>query len=181
MPVNQKPVMLQHNKVYTSTEGVILPSIPEQRSSEVIQNMRPLEVVDRHWYMDSFPDLPMALLHPQFTGIFVQRLIIDSANLPIIQHGGYWQLHPALIEAWARLENALYFVFKKLIAKTEVNLPLDMYLTKMPHTYRYRGKFISPKQARNCILRSHEAFLPLMTMVSFAIAVYPDHCPDPYS
>ncbi|KIJ38000.1 hypothetical protein M422DRAFT_259386 [Sphaerobolus stellatus SS14] len=173
-PTTDTSIMLQHGLVFTSIQGAVLPPMPSEQPDTIIHTLLPLELVDRHWLSEAHPYLAPALLQPTFTGVCFNGWRSALGRYPLDSNGSVWGLHPGVIETWAHLENALYFISKRLLSKTNVNLPVDFAFTRLPHTYGYCKKFLSSKRAKSAVLRSQQAFMPLMAMVSFAIAIYPD-------
>ncbi|KIJ24990.1 hypothetical protein M422DRAFT_274128 [Sphaerobolus stellatus SS14] len=137
--------------------------MPSEQPDTVLQTLLPLELVDRHWLSEAYPHLALALLQPTFTG-----------DVTLGQQWFRVGSTPRRHRSMGPSRNALYFISKKLLSKTNVNLPVDFAFTRLPHTCGYRKKFLSSKRAKSAVLRSQQAFMPLMAMVSFAIAIYPD-------
>ncbi|KAF7971128.1 hypothetical protein HWV62_22004 [Athelia sp. TMB] len=76
-----------------------------------------------------------------------------------------------IYEEWYQLEIALVHVANELIAFSGVALPLEWALFPLPSHYSYREGHLGLEKFVKSIMLARDAFVPLMSLCSFAIAM----------
>jgi len=132
------------------------------------------------WSSNRYPFLGFVPVTPEFSGPLLGRLAYDFRTLPIAQADGLFFLDPVLRERWLRLEVGLYSTAWRLYDLIPGRGPFTSYFAfyPRPSEFGFTRMHKSERIARKCTMISRDAFVPLMAMVSHAIAKQYDREPD---
>lgn len=98
-------------------------------------------------------------------------MITTYRNVPIVREGAFFILEEKVRHSWQRLENALRWVANALLSSNNVLLPLGFNAGPFPSSYGYISRHMEERFARQCAMKSRDAFVPLMALCTFAISI----------
>jgi hypothetical protein len=132
----------------------------------------PSEATTLRWSMNPYPQLAYCLTSPRFQGPLLQRLAYTRRTLPVIWDGRihFWGLSPDVLYLWWSLEMCLICVARELFSSTTA---LHSQTFQVPSDYGYCRPHGKRDRAVRCSMRAHDAFVPLMALVSYAISLTP--------
>ena len=93
-------------------------------------------------------------------------------NVPLEQVGTLWHLSGTIRNQWQRLEVALRLISDFLIEESGVYLPVDFDVFRLPSRYGCDRAVHDPRYARKLAMRCRDAFMPLVSLCSFAISLH---------
>ncbi|KAK7433537.1 hypothetical protein VKT23_019846 [Stygiomarasmius scandens] len=132
------------------------------------------------WGNNLYPFLALVPVRNGFDGNLFSRLI--EARDPV-RIGIRYRMHPIDVGRWRRLENNLLDISSFLMQRA--GLPNTYQYLWLPQSLGYDGSFREPEHVRSCTDRTRSAFIFLMALCSFAVAMnlqesdvrYPDEEP----
>ena len=116
--------------------------------------------------------MAFALTRPSWKGSTFGRLKGDRHNFPVARGRDGWSLDSILQQDWWRLENVLKLVYESTFRLVPTAMhPLDFQVYRAPATWRYMQTHQSENLARIHVYNSRNAFVLLMALCSYAIAI----------
>ncbi|TCD62108.1 hypothetical protein EIP91_007462 [Steccherinum ochraceum] len=123
-----------------------------------------------------YPQLAYCLYSPSWSGPLLDRMDVTERSVEVERKHGRWLMEVTLQQSWVSLELALIWMARTLLSKakgghhTMQNVEFSEF--RLPSSYGYGGTHETERGCRRAIMRSRNAFVPLMGLCSFAIAVY---------
>ncbi|KAF7978401.1 hypothetical protein HWV62_803 [Athelia sp. TMB] len=122
---------------------------------------------------NTYPWLGFVPKYPQWQGNLFGKLACNKHTVRSLvewrKHTFY--LNDEVYQYWRQLEGSLVHVVNELIAYSGVALPLDFSKFPLPSEYNYREGHAGLDKFIKSIMLARDAFLPLMALCSFAIAM----------
>lgn len=123
------------------------------------------------WHANMSQHLPYIACHPNFDNPILQCLICTYRTVSIKQNGGWHFLDPEIQDKWLRLEKSLLWMANTLLSGSRANLPLGFDPGPLPTSCGYLNNHAEERFARHCAIKSRDAFVPLMALCSWSIAL----------
>lgn len=163
--------------VIISSPNADLPHIVDEKAMRQIFSDPPFprECREIRFSSNTYPWLVFAPKKPKFKGRLFGVLLCNKHTIEA-DKWIEWRHHACFLkqeiyDEWLSLEVSLGNIAQDLLAYSGVALPLDCAWFPMPSRYNYHhGDYGREKFARS-ILLARDAFVPLMTICSFAIAM----------
>ena len=169
-------VIVHNNIVYASPNSThfpyddvpVGPSDPHSLPPHLTQSMQ--------FALSSHPQLAYTPAKLRYEGLF-ERLNVKYSNLKLQGTPSRCAMETDLMQEWSNLEVLLYETFKTLLGAVRTGqswgwFPLDMEAYPPPSRFGYMTWHNDPHTARRKIIRSRNAFLPLIGICSMGIAIH---------
>lgn len=151
--------------IFTSPNTSYLPtSIPEY-SETTVANDEALK--SSQWASSVHPWLGFVSRRLELTDPICSRLNYEYSFLPVAKDQNKWILNRELMRSWNVLENSLRDLIQKM--HPTHNYP-DYRFPEFPTTFGYTQHHVTADGARESVMRSKKAFIPLMACTSWVIA-----------
>ncbi|KZP13410.1 hypothetical protein FIBSPDRAFT_692578, partial [Athelia psychrophila] len=82
-----------------------------------------------------------------------------------------WFMKDEIYEGWQDLEVALATITQEILQFSKVTLPLEWEWFPLPSKYNYQCGHLGVEKFKKSIMLARDAFMPLMAICSFAIAM----------
>lgn len=188
MATNATPTSVQTSTLKTFFLGGVIITSPNAPLPQVVDEKAmgqifsdppfPRECREVRFSSNAYPWLAFAPKKPQWRGKLFGALACNKhtieANNWIVRKRHRWCLKDGIYEDWVALEVALGNVAQDLLSFSGVALPLDFAWFPMPSRYNYHHGDHGKEKFIKSILLARDAFLPLMAVCSFAIAMTSD-------
>jgi hypothetical protein len=92
-------------------------------------------------------------------------------GLPIMRDGGWYFLKQEIQDRWYQIERALLWATNVLLTAGRANLKLGWEPGTVPSTCGYCNRHTEVVFARCCVMKSQDAFVPLMALCSWSISL----------
>lgn len=159
-----------NDEVFSSPNSSTLPCIPHFHDSLPEYTM-PRDTQQLSWSYNAYPQLAFVPRENRFEGPIFQRLAYTFYNIPMERDGHLWRLSRSVQTQWERLETALIVIASFLIEYSYAFMPLDFSTFRLPSQYGCRAVG-EERYARKIAMRCRDAFIPLMSLCSFAISLH---------
>lgn len=158
--------------VYISFNTLAAPKPRRHKSS--LDTFYPEDCYTRAaWFSSRYPFLGFSCVTQFWEGPIFGRLAGSLSTLPVknIQES-QWHLDPDLQRRWIRLETALILVYETTLSqRPDLPHPLEMEKFRLPSQWGYMRFHESERAARIRILNSRNAFVPLLALCMYAVAL----------
>jgi hypothetical protein len=172
-------VFFVNNHIFSSPNTGTIPPIPSIFSIDK-NNPHPRDTMTIRWADPCYPGLPFIPLSPRFDSEPFRCLSPPRGVFPIEGSGFSWRLKPATVKSFQALENDLLLVEKALRTwDATLKLPSWWSLFRLPHKYGYNLTHTTYEGAQTSVVKSRDAFLPLMGWCSFLISHFHERLPPP--
>ena len=159
-------------EVYSSPNASTLPPIPRY-SDSFAEYTTPRDTQQLEWSFNGHPQLAFVPLRDRFEGPIFQRLAYTFQSLPIEQDRcTLWCLSPTVKNQWEDLEEKLLSIATFLIRRSFATLPVDFIVFRLPSQYGWHRSVREEQYARKIAMRCRDAFIPLISLCSFAISLH---------
>lgn len=136
------------------------------------------------WFDDLYPFMAFTLKDQFWFGKIFGRLQGSFYTFRIVQRGTRWLLHEETQQSWLLLENTLNAIVEYFLTRTGGALgdhaflhTIEIAAFRRPVKWGYMREHESEKAARIRVLNSRNAFVPLMSLCTYAIATNMDLFP----
>jgi hypothetical protein len=122
-----------------------------------------------NWIRNEFPYMMLVPIHTPFTGSLFRRLNY-TRDFPLEkQSSGGWALASSVICEWTSLERNLRALLAAmhLLCLYQPFIPPLFQYWPAPYRYGYEGTYRTRKQAQIVATNSRNAFIPLMTAITY--------------
>jgi hypothetical protein len=165
-------VFIRHGDLYSSVNASPLPPLESIQSADNLsEDSFPNQTFKLTWSSNTFLWLPFIPTTMRLNNPLFQRLAFSIQSLPLECTYSRYHLARELQHRWYRLEANLYDVIRKLLKAGNALFPLDFAEFPLPNTFGYLRDHKEKRHAINCAKNSRAAFMPLIAMVSFAMAL----------
>ncbi|TCD65770.1 hypothetical protein EIP91_002209 [Steccherinum ochraceum] len=169
-------IIVHNERVFTSPNVTYPPTNFEDGSKLMPAR---LSLPELRWPRSAYPEYPQlafCLARPDWSGPLLDRLDLTYGTAPVEKINGSYHMKVSLQQSWISLESALLWMGRTLLldarAQNRALLGLDFVEFRLPSTYGYGSAYDNDHDCRRSIVRSRNAFIPLMALCSYAIAVY---------
>lgn len=157
-----------------------LPSTPlDQIPYEFSEFPFPSETKTIRLSHNQYPFLGFVVANVRWEGTLLERLHLPP-RIPLEQDNGQWRFNKDLARRWNRLEMGLKGIPQALGDHFELLFPSEIGAFRGPESHGYMKSRSTAKAMVTAILRSRDAFLPLMAYCSYVIALSPKVHATPY-
>lgn len=134
------------------------------------------------WFDERYPFLPFCILRPDWTGRLFEPLEGTKNSFPISTvFGMRFELDKELQQHWWDLERALVYAYEEFLGLRPTFLhPLDIQTFRLPSSWGFTVSHESLEAARIRALNSRNAFVPLMALLIYFIALTSKPSTNPY-
>lgn len=172
LALDDEPVV---NRVLVSSpDAEPLTTLPDAR--DMHPNPDPVEVLRLRRYVSAHPFLAFIPSPPRWDSPILKRFQFLDGAFPILPvDNNRFALNSVVQRTWSRMEGALTFMIHLLLAHLppgESTFPLDLKFFPLPSTYGYMRSHRLSHVAQKCAQNSRDAFLPLIGMCSWVIAIH---------
>ncbi|KAK7458687.1 hypothetical protein VKT23_009686 [Stygiomarasmius scandens] len=119
------------------------------------------------WSNNLYPFIAFVPAHLGFEGNLFSRLVQTLDPVPI---GIRYKMHSRDLGRWQRLESNLIDISSFLMQRAGIPGKMYQYLW-LPESLGYDRTFREPEHVRSCMARTRSAFIFLMAVCSFAVAM----------
>lgn len=125
------------------------------------------------WFDKRYPFLPFCILRPDWSGHIFGSLKGTLRTFPTSNpFDNHCELHPGLQLQWWRLERALVLAYEELLRLRPTFLhPLEIQEFRKPSSWGFTILHESEEAARIRAMNSRNAFVPLMALLAYTIAL----------
>ncbi|KAF8881263.1 hypothetical protein BD779DRAFT_1445663, partial [Infundibulicybe gibba] len=159
-------------RIFTSLNSTILPPVPREGMKRSHQ-IHPSRLFAPRWLEDMAPQGALIPKYPHFDGPLFGRLDVSGESLPIVYQSQTrtYHLDTEVQESWGRLEFALYDLSTILHKALQLSIPYCRRLA-FPSHYGYTHNHTSAEIAKQCVMNSRDAFVPLMAACSMVMVLF---------
>lgn len=133
----------------------------------------PTDALHLRYATNRFPYLAFTMPHTGFRSTILRPLNYTKDAMPVIMLGGRYCLPQPVAASWLELELNLRTMAAKLFARYCPLMPAYWEMFPFPSDYRYDQGRHTEDSMRRAAIRARKAFVPLMAMCSYAIAMSP--------
>ncbi|TCD67304.1 hypothetical protein EIP91_000274 [Steccherinum ochraceum] len=173
-PSSPPQVLVLDDMVFTSPNMNCPPTRAPFAKETPADTLLPRDVKLPIYAMPGHPQLGYCAWNTRMEGPILERLQVSYHTVQIQQVHGQCTLAPHIMQSWLSLESALLWVASFLINSSPVAnqlFPLDLSTFTTPSKCGYTRLFYDEEKCRRCVMRSRDAFVPLMAVCTMAIAI----------
>ncbi|KAJ3886305.1 hypothetical protein GG344DRAFT_69781 [Lentinula edodes] len=163
------------NDVYTclSRRPHDFPNVPSRTQS---LNLKPHVTVlpnfhEKHWTTSQIPFLGFAPSSNPFKFHFLKCLDYHFGSIPIQKNLDGFILDASVKDNWDSLERNMRAFLRACMKLNWLGIPEDFRLWPYPNNYGYRQRWKTDADARHAVMRSRQAFIPLIACISFFLHI----------
>lgn len=169
--------ILVNDMVFTSPTVDYPPVLPwDAGDGAIYEPEMPKDLKKPLWAVSCYPQIAYCAWDVPFHGPILKRLQMSYHTVPVQKSLNQWSLAPAIVASWMSLENALIWVSNFLLTKSPVAnegvFPLDFKIFTAPSRFGYYKTYDVQEKCRRSVMRSRDAFVPLMALCTMAIATW---------
>lgn len=133
------------------------------------------------WFDNRYPFIPFCILRPDWTGPLFEPLEGTMKSFPIYTvFGSRYELDKAIQHHWWNLERAIIYAYEEFLGLRPTFLhPLDIQVFRLPSSWGFTVDHESALAARLRALNSRNAFVPLMALLTYSIALSAKESAEP--
>jgi hypothetical protein len=166
-------VFILHDVVYTSSTDVVLNTVPndDPESKNVFEDSLITECSARRWLASINIFVAYIPLRVHWNTPLLQRFAYNRSTIPLDKIGTKYRLRASIVAQWLEFEQLLLYIHRVLTEGKSILVPMTTVWFKHPSEWGYTRTHRTESHARGCAMKSRQAFIHLMALTTFYIAL----------